>query len=82
MATTAGSVLVATLPLSRGTLQFLKGITLGPRSTSVQDVHCLHTIATRIYFGLFVAESKFRAVWQCRRFGLQKQLPLAAVGAV
>mmetsp|Transcript_118816 Transcript_118816/g.318792 ORF Transcript_118816/g.318792 Transcript_118816/m.318792 type:complete len:288 (-) Transcript_118816:94-957(-) len=30
-------------------------------STSVQDVHCLQTMATRIYFGLFVAESKFRS---------------------
>jgi len=30
-------------------------------STSVQDVHCVQTMATRIYFGLFVAESKFRS---------------------
>eukprot|EP00932_Pfiesteria_piscicida_P004132 SRR837773.14037.p2 GENE.SRR837773.14037~~SRR837773.14037.p2 ORF type:complete len:259 (+),score=38.76 SRR837773.14037:789-1565(+) len=30
-------------------------------STAVQDVHCLQTMATRIYYGLFVAESKFRA---------------------
>lgn len=30
-------------------------------STSLQDVHCLQTMATRIYFGLFVAESKFRS---------------------
>jgi len=29
-------------------------------STAVQDVHCLQTMATRIYYGLFVAESKFR----------------------
>lgn len=29
-------------------------------STAVQDVHVLQTIATRIYYGLFVAESKFR----------------------
>lgn len=28
-------------------------------STAVQDVHCLQTMATRIYYGLFVAESKF-----------------------
>eukprot|EP00930_Biecheleria_cincta_P021587 TRINITY_DN15958_c0_g1_i1.p1 TRINITY_DN15958_c0_g1~~TRINITY_DN15958_c0_g1_i1.p1 ORF type:complete len:296 (+),score=51.10 TRINITY_DN15958_c0_g1_i1:38-925(+) len=31
-----------------------------PGSTAVQDVHVLQTMATRIYFGLFVAESKFR----------------------
>jgi chorismate mutase len=30
-------------------------------STAVQDVHCLQTMATRIYYGLFVAESKFRS---------------------
>jgi len=30
-------------------------------STSLQDVHVLQTIATRIYLGLFVAESKFRS---------------------
>jgi len=30
-------------------------------STSVQDVQVLQTIATRIYYGLFVAESKFRS---------------------
>jgi len=30
-------------------------------STSVQDVHCVQTMATRIYYGLFVAESKFRS---------------------
>lgn len=29
-------------------------------STAVQDMHCLQTMATRIYYGLFVAESKFR----------------------
>mmetsp|Transcript_65643 Transcript_65643/g.182636 ORF Transcript_65643/g.182636 Transcript_65643/m.182636 type:complete len:311 (-) Transcript_65643:59-991(-) len=29
-------------------------------STAVQDAHCLQTMSTRIYFGLFVAESKFR----------------------
>mmetsp|Transcript_107438 Transcript_107438/g.303774 ORF Transcript_107438/g.303774 Transcript_107438/m.303774 type:complete len:296 (+) Transcript_107438:113-1000(+) len=29
-------------------------------STAVQDVHCVQTMATRIYYGLFVAESKFR----------------------
>jgi len=29
-------------------------------STAVQDVHVLQTISTRIYYGLFVAESKFR----------------------
>lgn len=29
-------------------------------STAVQDVHCVQVMATRIYFGLFVAESKFR----------------------
>lgn len=29
-------------------------------STAVQDVHCLQTMTTRIYYGLFVAESKFR----------------------
>lgn len=29
-------------------------------STAVQDVHCLQMMATRIYYGLFVAESKFR----------------------
>lgn len=29
-------------------------------STAVQDVHVLQTMATRIYYGLFVAESKFR----------------------
>lgn len=29
-------------------------------STAVQDVHCLQTMATRIYYGLFVAEAKFR----------------------
>lgn len=29
-------------------------------STAVQDVHVLQTMSTRIYFGLFVAESKFR----------------------
>merc|ERR1719323_1763185 len=30
-------------------------------STAVQDVHCLQTMATRIYCGLFAAESKFRS---------------------
>eukprot|EP01052_Picozoa_sp_SAG31_P047299 SAG31_NODE_9412_length_1282_cov_0.840237_1_plen_280_part_00 len=30
-------------------------------STAVQDIVCLQTISTRIYYGLFVAESKFRA---------------------
>merc|ERR1712217_515779 len=30
-------------------------------STSIQDIHCLQTMATRIYYGLFVAESKFRS---------------------
>ncbi|CAJ1365585.1 unnamed protein product [Effrenium voratum] len=30
-------------------------------STAVQDVHVLQTMSTRIYFGLFVAESKFRS---------------------
>jgi len=30
-------------------------------SAAVQDVQCLQTIATRIYYGLFVAESKFRS---------------------
>ncbi|CAE8682681.1 unnamed protein product [Polarella glacialis] len=30
-------------------------------STAVQDVHVLQTMATRIYYGLFVAESKFRS---------------------
>lgn len=30
-------------------------------STAVQDVQCLQTVATRIYYGLFVAESKFRS---------------------
>jgi len=30
-------------------------------STAVQDVHCLQTMATRLYYGLFVAESKFRS---------------------
>ncbi|CAE7246916.1 CM1 [Symbiodinium sp. CCMP2592] len=30
-------------------------------STAVQDVHVLQTISTRIYYGLFVAESKFRS---------------------
>lgn len=30
-------------------------------STAVQDVHCLQTMATRVYYGLFVAESKFRS---------------------
>eukprot|EP00419_Tripos_fusus_P034581 CAMPEP_0172776006 /NCGR_PEP_ID=MMETSP1074-20121228/199067_1 /TAXON_ID=2916 /ORGANISM="Ceratium fusus, Strain PA161109" /LENGTH=278 /DNA_ID=CAMNT_0013612707 /DNA_START=15 /DNA_END=847 /DNA_ORIENTATION=+ len=30
-------------------------------STSCQDVHSLQTMATRIYYGLFVAESKFRS---------------------
>eukprot|EP00416_Gambierdiscus_australes_P025165 CAMPEP_0171078784 /NCGR_PEP_ID=MMETSP0766_2-20121228/14853_1 /TAXON_ID=439317 /ORGANISM="Gambierdiscus australes, Strain CAWD 149" /LENGTH=288 /DNA_ID=CAMNT_0011535937 /DNA_START=70 /DNA_END=936 /DNA_ORIENTATION=+ len=29
-------------------------------STAVQDVQCLQTMATRIYYGLFVAEAKFR----------------------
>lgn len=29
-------------------------------STAVQDVHVLQLMATRIYYGLFVAESKFR----------------------
>merc|ERR1740121_3612125 len=29
-------------------------------STAIQDIHCLQTMATRIYYGLFVAESKFR----------------------
>jgi len=29
-------------------------------STAVQDLHVLQTMATRIYYGLFVAESKFR----------------------
>jgi len=29
-------------------------------STAVQDVDCLQKMATRIYYGLFVAESKFR----------------------
>lgn len=29
-------------------------------STAVQDVHCLQTLATRCYYGLLVAESKFR----------------------
>ena len=35
-------------------------------STSNLDTQVLQTIATRIYFGLFVAESKFRAVKECR----------------
>ena len=30
-------------------------------STAVQDVHVLQTMSTRIYYGLFVAESKFRS---------------------
>eukprot|EP00427_Karlodinium_veneficum_P009652 CAMPEP_0169090554 /NCGR_PEP_ID=MMETSP1015-20121227/15883_1 /TAXON_ID=342587 /ORGANISM="Karlodinium micrum, Strain CCMP2283" /LENGTH=284 /DNA_ID=CAMNT_0009150971 /DNA_START=25 /DNA_END=879 /DNA_ORIENTATION=- len=30
-------------------------------STALQDVHVLQTISTRIYYGLFVAESKFRS---------------------
>ncbi|CAJ1426827.1 unnamed protein product, partial [Effrenium voratum] len=30
-------------------------------STALQDVHVLQTMATRIYYGLFVAESKFRS---------------------
>merc|ERR1712061_785427 len=30
-------------------------------SVAVQDVVCLQTMSTRIYFGLFVAESKFRS---------------------
>merc|ERR1712039_615086 len=30
-------------------------------SVAVQDVHVLQTMATRIYYGLFVAESKFRS---------------------
>jgi len=30
-------------------------------STAVQDVHVVQTMATRIYYGLFVAESKFRS---------------------
>lgn len=30
-------------------------------STACQDVHSLQTMATRIYYGLFVAESKFRS---------------------
>lgn len=29
-------------------------------STALQDLQCLQTISTRIYYGLFVAESKFR----------------------
>jgi chorismate mutase len=29
-------------------------------STELQDLQCLQTISTRIYYGLFVAESKFR----------------------
>lgn len=32
-----------------------------PGSIAVQDVHVLQTMATRIYYGLFVAESKFRS---------------------
>jgi len=30
-------------------------------STAVQDVQCLQTMASRVYYGLFVAESKFRS---------------------
>lgn len=30
-------------------------------STAVQDVHVLQTMSTRIYYGLFAAESKFRS---------------------
>ena len=30
-------------------------------STALQDLHCLQTMSTRIYYGLFVAESKFRS---------------------
>lgn len=30
-------------------------------STAIQDVHCLQLLATRIYYGLFVAESKFQS---------------------
>eukprot|EP00927_Polykrikos_kofoidii_P027058 TRINITY_DN2394_c0_g2_i1.p1 TRINITY_DN2394_c0_g2~~TRINITY_DN2394_c0_g2_i1.p1 ORF type:complete len:292 (-),score=62.09 TRINITY_DN2394_c0_g2_i1:137-973(-) len=30
-------------------------------STAVQDAHCLQLMSTRIYFGLFVAESKFQS---------------------
>jgi len=37
-----------------------KGDDANHGSTAVQDVHCLQTMATRIYYGLFVAESKFR----------------------
>mmetsp|Transcript_58764 Transcript_58764/g.140056 ORF Transcript_58764/g.140056 Transcript_58764/m.140056 type:complete len:300 (-) Transcript_58764:40-939(-) len=29
-------------------------------STAVQDMHCVQLMATRIYYGLFVAESKFQ----------------------
>ena len=29
-------------------------------STALQDLHCLQTMSTRIYYGLFVAESKVR----------------------
>lgn len=36
------------------------GDDLNHGSTAVQDVHCLQTMCTRIYYGLFVAESKFR----------------------
>ena len=45
-----------------------KSLPNGPcaRSTSNLDTQVLQTIATRIYFGLFVAESKFRAVKECR----------------
>ena len=36
------------------------GDDLNHGSTALQDLHCLQTMSTRIYYGLFVAESKYR----------------------